>query len=88
MMWRYFKFAPDRHSAAIIYRIPANGKNISKQNDADVHRFEADGQWHVTGSLTLRMQAMEGYFSEESDEINEAEAIERMAQTVAEGKPA
>jgi hypothetical protein len=83
MTWRYFKFTESVTGPFDVYRCPDNGKRLSGQEDEDIQVFLPDGSWEGGHGGRLLMQAMEGWFSETSDQIDEAEAIVLMAKVVA-----
>jgi hypothetical protein len=80
-MHRYFKGGADVGRGNSLFRIPDNGKDICEQESEAVEMFWPEG-WRGGYDMTLSMWAMQGEFSEESDEINELEAIALMAEVV------
>ena len=73
--WRYFWVGEDTYTQ-MVFRWPANGKRFRAQDDKDIQMFGLNGEWLVVGKLEISSVAMNGWFSEDGDEISEDEANE------------
>lgn len=74
--WKYFGLdSPTGEGVYEIYRLPANGKPLYRQELEEVYVLKEDGSWLSNQRESLLGEWNKGWFSLTEDEITEEEAI-------------